>query len=237
MLKDQFPLDRTFKKGFVYLAPSLTYTAPFPEEKIVSNVVDTTYTILSKPEGKFSFGFELGWYHSFENPIFFHYLEGGIGYRSFKGSSNIDLTKAWDGFSINSAGIEDYTLTHLSAVFRAIRASQLGKFTFFTYGPGINYDYHLSDNRNIASTQFKETEQDQKLQLHFQIGFGIRLTESIVFLPQLEIPLVEVFPTGKWEASHNFAENKLYPLLLSFKFMLLRKDPMNCNAPPAPKGF
>ena len=200
-------------------------------------MADTTYTINTIPDGKFSFGAEIGWYHSFENPIFFHYLEGGIAYRSFKGAADIDLTKAWDSISITSSGTEEYTVTQLSGVFRAIRAKQLGKFTFFTWGPGINFDYHLSDNRNIASAAFENTQQDMKLQLHLQLGFGFRMTERIIFLPQLEIPLFEGYPTGKWIATHAFAENDLYPLVLSFKIMLLRKDLLNCNAPPAPKGY
>ncbi len=230
-------MERTFKNGFIYAAPALTYTAPFPEEEIIKKVEDTTYTITTKPDGKFSFGIEAGWYHSFENPRFFHYLEGGIAYRSFKGAADIDLTTAFDSISGTASGTEEYTLTSLSGIFRIVRASQMGKFTFFTWGPGINFDYHLSDNRNIDSDAFEETQQDMKLQLHFQFGVGFRLTESVIFLPQIEIPLAEAYPTGKWEATNAFAENHLYPLLISFKVMLLRKDLMNCNAPEIPKGF
>jgi len=237
MQRDQFPLDRTFKNGFIYFAPALTYTAPFPESEIKKQVVDTTYVINSQPNGKFSFGIELGWYHSFENPIFFHYLEGGVAYRSFAGSSDISLSKEYDNVVLLSRGKQDYKVEHLSGVFRAIQSKQLGKFTFFTWGPGLNFDYHLTDNRNINSDVFEKTQQDLKMQFHLQLGFGFRMTEKIIFLPQLEIPLLEAYPTGKWEATHAFAENHLYPLVLSFKIMLLRNDPMNCNAPEIPKGF
>lgn len=132
---------------------------------------------------------------------------------------------------------QSYSVQHVSALFRAIRASQLGKFTFLTYGPGLNFDYHLKDNREINLVGFENSNQDYKLQAHFQLGIGIRMTEQVIFLPQIEIPLMEAYPSGKWQAAHNFAENQLYPLLFQFKIILLRKDLMNCNAPTIPKGY
>jgi len=235
--KDQFPLDRTFKNGFIYFAPAISYTVPFPEKTTEQRIEDTTYSITSIPGGKVSFGLEMGWYHSFENPIFFHYLELGAAYRSFRGSSEVELTKAWDQIEITGNDEGDYNLQTASVLVRAVRATQLGKFTFLTYGPGLNFDYHLNDNRAYASEIFDTPEQEMKLQAHFQLGLGIRMTEKVIFLPQIEVPILEAYPTGKWEASQAYTENNLYPLLFSFKIILLREDLMNCNAPPAPKGF
>ena len=235
MLRDQFPLDRQFKNGFVYFAPAITYTAPFPENETQKMVLDTTFAIQSALSGKIAYGIEVGWYHSFENPIFFHYLEGGINYRVFKGSSQIAYEKRWQGESVSSTGTSSYSIDQVGASFRAIRAPQIGKYTFLTFGPGINFDYHLSDNRKVLTGVFEEEKQEMKLQLHFQFGLGIRMTESLIFLPQVEIPLAEAYPTGKWYPMHDFAQNNLYPVLFQFKFILLRKDLMNCNAPSLQK--
>jgi len=232
MSKDQFPLSREFKNGFFYLAPGITYTLPGAENSETFQVADTTYTIQGTPKlGRISFAVEAGWYHSFENPRFFHYLEGGIAYRRFSGSNEIERTVAFDSLIASTTEEGSYRIDQLSAVVRAIRVNQLGKFTFLTYGPGLNLDYHLSDDRDALITGAESPQQDLKLQLHFQIGIGLRLTEQLIFLPQLEVPLLEAYPGGKWTPSHSFAEAYHYPFLLSFRFMFLRKDLMNCNAP------
>lgn len=232
MSRDQFPLNREFKNGFFYLAPGITYTFPSGESSESFTIVDTTYTISSNPQhGNIRYAFEAGWYHSFDNPRFFHYIEGGVAYRSFSGSSDIERTVAWDSVSVSQTEEASYQINQISGLFRAIRAKQLGKYTFLTYGPGLNFDYHLSDNREALIAGSESPNQDLKLQFHFQIGIGIRLTEGLIFQPQIELPIIEGFPTGKWTPSHEFAENFHYPFLLSFKFMFLRKDLMNCNAP------
>jgi len=232
MSRDQFPLNREFKNGFFYLAPGITYTFPADESTEQFQIVDTSYTITSNPQhGNIGYAFEAGWYHSFDQARFFHYIEGGVAYRSFSGSSEIERAVAWDSIRFSETEEVSYRVTQISGLFRAIRANQLGKFTFLTYGPGLNFDYHLSDDREAQITGSESPAQDLKLQLHFQIGIGIRLTENLIFQPQIELPILEGYPTGKWTPSHEFAENYHYPFLFSFRLMFLRKDLMNCNAP------
>ena len=232
MSKDQFPLSREFKNGFFYLAPGITYTVPFSEGSFSNQILDTTYTHNSIPQfGSISYAFEAGWYHSFENPRFFHYLDAGVAYRKFRGSSEFERIKEWESNRFSQVAGSDYALDHISAVLRIIRSQQLGKFTFLTFGPGINFDYHLSDERSNAPFVDGVVDGKYKAQLHLQLGIGIRLTERLIFQPQLELPLVDVVPQDGLQPAHQYIDGKHYPLLLSFRFMFLRKDLMNCNAP------
>lgn len=213
----------------------LTYTYPFSSQETELNLADTTYKINSSPTGRFRYGLEVGWYHSFENPYFFHYLEAGVAYRSFSGETEWEVDKSWNNSSLRGSGNSDYQLDILSANIRFIRAPQLGKYTFLTFGPGLNFDYHLNDDRSPNPFSPEDYSQEYKLQAHFQLGFGIRLSHRLIFLPQIEVPLFEGYPEGKWIASQEFFGNQLYPLSFQLKFFFLRQDPINCNAPPAPE--
>lgn len=231
--RDQFPLNREFKNGFFYLAPALTYTLPYSEGSFSNQQFDTTYTFISSPQaGSISYAFEIGWYHSFEKPRFFHYLEGGLAYRKFNGNSEFEFRKEWDAEKFSQFSNDSYQIEQLTAVIRIIRSQQLGKFTFLTYGPGINFDYHLNDNRDGSPFVGGDVgRQSYKAQLHLQLGVGFRLTEKLIFQPQIELPLLELLPMGDWHPVNQYVEGEHYPFLLSFRFMFLRKDLMNCNAP------
>ena len=115
--RDQFPLDRSFKNGFLYAAPAVGYTYPFPEAESERQILDTSFQLRSRAEGKFGYGLEVGWYHSFENPYFFHYLEIGLGYRSFSGSSEVVLEKAWNGQRVSNSATIDYTINQLKELY------------------------------------------------------------------------------------------------------------------------
>jgi len=239
--RDQFPLNREFKNGFFYIAPGITYTLPYADYSTVLredlNIAgfDTTVTYYVLPKaGNISYAFELGWYHSFENPRFFHYMDFGLAYRKFSGNSEFELLKEWDTGSSNQKAESSFELDQITGVIRIIRSQQLGKFTFFTFGPGLNFDYRINDNRNETPFFTYNQERDLweifNLQLHLQLGVGFRLTERLIFQPQLELPLLEILPAELHPVTrYEYGEH--YPFLLSFRFMFLRKDLMNCNAP------
>ena len=232
MSRDQFPLNREFKNGFIYFAPGITYTLPLSEGSFSNQVVDTTYTHTSNPKGgSISYAFELGWYHTFENPVFFHYIDAGIAYRKFRGNSEFERSATWESNRFSETAESSYNIDQITGVIRIIRSQQLGKFTFFTFGPGLNFDYHLNDDRSVSPFVEGVVDRRYKAQIHLQMGLGIRLTERLIFQPQLELPILDVIPQDGISPAHQYIDGTHYPLLLSFRFMLLRKDLMNCNAP------
>jgi hypothetical protein len=232
MSKDQFPLSREFKNSFIYVAPGLTYTIPIAEGELLFNVIDTNINHYTRPqEGVISYAFEIGWYHTFERPRFFHYLDAGIAYRKFIGNSEFELEKTWDGGQLSQTADGRYDVAQITGVFRLIRSQQLGKFTFLTFGPGINFDYQLSDNSSNSPFLENYLDDANRGHLHLQVGLGLRLTEKLIFQPQIELPILEFYTLGDLVPEHEFYNSKHYPILLSFRFMFLRKDLMNCNAP------
>ncbi|MEX2380579.1 MAG: hypothetical protein WD530_07530, partial [Vicingaceae bacterium] len=84
--KDIFPLNREFKRGGLYIAPHATFTLGDKNEDTYRHL-DSTYDFSIDGKGKFGYGLEVGWFHSFKNARLIHYLEAGVAYRVFKGKA------------------------------------------------------------------------------------------------------------------------------------------------------
>lgn len=234
--RDIFPLNREFKNGGFYLSPLLTYSYG-PSTKNEQRFNDTLYQYELSELGKLGYGLELGWFQSFENPILVHYVEGGLSYRRFSGTVEHkgELTLP-DFTQLNYYSKNEFTIQTVSASFRAVHAKQLGQLSFLNLALGANVNYLLSKNYSRKGEYPTDPTQekfpsDLHAQLHFQVGVGLRLTEKIILVPHLEIPLVNVYPTDDLFPPFTFFDADTFPLIVGFKLMFLRKDPFNCNAP------
>lgn len=231
--KDIFPLNREFKRGGLYIAPHATYTLGNNNEDTYTNL-DTTYDYSIDGKGKFGYGLEVGWFHSFKNARLIHYLEAGVAYRVFKGKAEHsgELTTLSDRQPFESEN--EFSNQYLVASFRASNATQLGRMTYLSTALGLNYNYLLADDYEKSSPypHFEEEFQaDQSLQLHLQIGIGMRLSRMLIAIPYIESPLLTAIPEGDIKPSFTYFSTDYQPFIIGIKFLLLREDPENCNAP------
>lgn len=236
LTKDIFPLNIEFKNGGFYLSPLLTYSYG-PETKNDLNFNDTLYQYRLNELGQLRYGIELGWFQSFENPLLVHYVEGGISYRRFDGNVEHDGELLLpDLTELNFTSTNNFSMQTIAASFRAVHVKQLGKMSFLNLGLGTNVNYLLSSKyeRKGMYPVDKSTEKfpsELHVQLHFQAGIGLRLTEQVLFVPHIEIPFVNAYPTDDLFPPFTFFNGDTFPVLMGFKLMFLRKDPFNCNAP------
>lgn len=236
LTKDIFPLNREFKNGGFYISPLLTYSYG-PETKNELNINDTLYQYRLNELGQLKYGIEIGWYQSFENPLLVHYMEGGLSYRRFDGNVEHegdlilpDLTE------INFSSTNNFRIQTITASFRAVHAKQLGQLSFLNLAFGTNVNYLISSKYKRTGNYplDKSTEEfpsELQVQLHFQAGIGLRLTEQILFVPHVEIPFANAYPIDVVFPPFRFFDGDTFPVLMGFKLMFLRKDPFNCNAP------
>jgi kynurenine 3-monooxygenase len=236
--KDIFPLSREYKNGFFYLAPSLTYTIPtaadfFEGEARFLVPTEGLANREGSHTGKFGYGLELGWYHSFEQRYFFNWLEAGVAYRMFAGEADLETGDPTNALAATTSAQTSFNSHQGVAVLRAIRADQLGKFTFLTTGLGINGNYVFSESfdRDPDYAPFAEPVQDDIFgQVHFQLGVGFRMAEKLLLIPSVEVPVVNVYPDFR-SPTLTYFNGEYLPLIFSLRFMFLRNDPLNCNAP------
>lgn len=231
---DVFPLNREFYPNGFYIAPALTYNFPWQEESGEFQVSDSLYQYENLGSGKFSYGFELGMYQTFKKAILIDYIEGGVTYRRFEGKGEHDGTLQTSDTTSRFSSNNTFSYTQIGGVFRAVRADQLGRYTFLNTAIGVNAGYRLSHETESSTLYPNAYENEPKelfTQAHFQIGLGIRLTELVLFIPSIEVPFMNLTPFEPLDPRFDAIGNKRHPVLFSLKFMFLKKDPMNCNAP------
>lgn len=231
--KDIFPLNREFKSGGFYLAPQATVSIGNFEEGQYQNQ-DTTYNYEVTGRGKWGYGLELGWFHSFKNSRFIHYLDAGVAYRLFKGAAEHEgELSTLNGQRLYQSDNE-FSNQYLVASLRASNATQLGKLTYLSTALGLNYNYLIADDYQRETTYPAFEEEflaDQSLQLHLQMGIGMRMSRQLIAIPYIESPLLTVIPTDDINPAFPFFSARYQPFIIGIKFLFLREDPMNCNAP------
>ena len=198
------------------------------------SVLDTAYQYEVTGSGKFGYGIEGGWFHSFENPRLFHFIEASAAYRVFRGQADHQGTLFNTLESTDFASKNTYDVQMLVASARAVNVKQLGKFSFLTTALGANFNYKLSDSYKRSSEYPLDRENfidDMTLQLHFQIGFGMRLSRQLLMIPTIETPFITAYPIEELSPAFPFFDARYQPIIIGLKFMILREDPANCNAP------
>jgi hypothetical protein len=233
--KDLFPLNRNYASSNFYVSPALTHNFVFETTDGSYQSNDSLYTYNASAKGRLAFGFEIGLYQAFKRPNVFHYFEGGLAFREFKGEeSHEGILQLASNTSRNFSSENTFTNQYLNATFRGVRADQLGKFTFLHSAIGFNANYLLSSNQERSSfypNQFEKQDRELNVQAHLQIGIGVRLTELIVFIPNLEVPFQNFLDFEPLESRIPSFSSKHQAVLINFKFLFLRKAPENCNTP------
>jgi len=232
-IKDVFPLNREFKRGGLFIEPQATISFGNKDENDFQSS-DSLYKYTEEGRGKFGYGLEVGWFHSYKNPMLIHYIEFAAAYRFLQGEARHEGTLNHLGGMHSFESKNNFKNQYLTASFRATNATQLGDFTYLSTSLGLNYNYLLSSkyDREIAHPAFEEKFHDEhSLQLHLKIGVGFRLSRQLVAVPSIETPLLSLLPTDNFNPALPFYHTKYHPVYIGIKFMFLRDDPLNCNAP------
>lgn len=233
MNRDEFPLTREFKKGGFYVSPLATFS--FGSKKTGSySIADTTYDYEVAGRGKLAYGIELGWFHSFKQPRLIHLIEAGLSYRVFKGEAEHEGTLS------NPIGTElfksDNTFSnqYIVASVRAVNTKQWGKKSFLYTSLGANFNYEIAnsyDRSSVYPLSDEEFLNETSLQIHLQVGVGFRISRQMIIMPTIETPLLTILPTDGINPAFPFFSTNYQPIIIGLRFMFIREDPMNCNAP------
>ena len=231
--KDIFPLKQQFKNGGFYIFPHANYSIGNKEDGELS-FSDTTYSFEVTGQGKFGYGLELGWFHSFEKPSLIHYVEGGVSYRLFKGDAEHDGVLSTPTGTTNFKSDNTFDAQLLVASFRLVNVQQLKKYSFFSTALGFNYNYKIGEKYTRSSAYPLTDEKfipESMAQVHLQFGIGFLESEKFLFVPTIETPILTAYPTDDLNPAFSFFSAKYHPIMIGLKILFLREDPINCNAP------
>jgi len=249
---DVFPLDPDFKLNGWFGALGGTYMFPIRsgEESYYSNqqfndtTLETFSEYKSKPSGKLGFYLELGWFHSFLNPKFFHFLDVGLSYRQYKGAESFE-GDYWNvitdstGNSINSpitnvVSEDNYNDQIVSLVANLTHHFHFSRYGFIQNTIGLNTDYFFSSSRS-GGADFPGYEAkfpaEIQAQLHYRFGVGWKATPTLLIIPSIELPILTAYPFDDFKSSLPYFTTRHYPILFSVRFMFLRKVSEDCVVP------
>lgn len=235
-----FPLSREFKKSGFSISPLATISFGNKSNlKTFSDDAGFEWEYVEIGRGTWNGGVELGWFKTFEGYQIGDYFEGSLSYRRFSGVHNLEETNIKVPSGSALLAFKEYKnswrFETITAAVRIIDIALQKPTSFLTWGIGANYDYIIASrfDSDLPQGFLNEKPFDNKhaVRVHFQIGYGFKMTKHLFLIPTLETPLLTVLPASSLNPAIQFLDVNYQPLIIGLKFMFLRKDPVNCNAP------
>lgn len=213
------------------MAPGFTYMAPGKNQEHSILLEEEEFKFESRPKGSLRYMLQAGYYHTFKEERFFDFVEGGLSFKILRGTEEYSYLNR--DVPVDPEEYSKFEDQYAGLFVRATKVFQFSDHTFFTASLGLNGEYLFNQNRD--TNHFFATDPvmpDEKMvQAHLQIGFGIKVTDQILVIPSLETPILNILPFEDGKSTLPYFNSRYRPILLTFKIMFLRPDPLNCNAP------
>jgi len=235
-----FPLSREFKKSGFSISPLATISFGNKSDlKLFANAAGFKWEHIEVGRGTWNGGVELGWFKTVEGYQIGDYFETAISYRRFSGVHYLEETNINVPSGSTLAGFKEYEnswrFETITVAVRIIDIALQKPSSFLTWGVGVNYDYLLANRFNSDWPQGFSNEKPMDnmhaVKVHLQVGYGFKMTKHLFLIPTVETPLLTVLPSSSLNPAIQFLDVQYQPLVIGFKFMFLRKDPVNCNTP------
>ncbi|MFB6307255.1 MAG: hypothetical protein ABEH43_09765 [Flavobacteriales bacterium] len=226
--KTLFPKDGTYKMSGWHVAPGMTYS--------LTRIGERSETINPNDEGSFQATFnpggEIGWYleggrfHILKNLKFFNYFDYSLGVKQLKGKEAFEAipNTSLDGDEYIGKGA--FNDVYVTASANISKNFQIADRDFIQTSIGVNADYNLFGSRSkegyIDGMELSKPP-DFMGQLHFKLGYGMKVSEKVFIIPSLETPIMNI---QKWENGKSTLEHfssRYRPLIFSLRILWLKE--------------
>jgi hypothetical protein len=166
------------------------------------------------------------------------YWDWGLGVKLYGGKENtlLEYTDATGKNVISSeAGEGKFYNTYASA---HVTAHKIVYFKnpkiFIDNGLGVNFDYRIiQGSQKYEGVHFPENERFQKdaaVQLHYDLGFGIKLKRGSYFIPSVSTPILGFYEWNGGTPAIKWFSSDYWPITVKAKFIFLFKQKSKgCN--------
>jgi len=226
---DIFPKSLKYKSTGWYAGPGVTYmyAGLSPKRiKVVDNQVDTFWTVDLEPAGKVGQSFEIGRYMVLEYSKWFKYMDYGLAYASRRGKEK------WEENILAAPSSETVTLfsdetswsTHsISGRFTLNNISEYRGKYFLQNSIGVNLDYNVlvwDDRFRVPSIGNTLTPKGKlNFQLHYKVGFGIKVKKRTLIIPTLETPIFNLLPFNTWLGDVGYFNSRYRTLIFGVRIL------------------
>ena len=234
---DIIPLDGKAKRIGWYVAPGITYTLPRfknSEEELYRNA-DTSYTATYDPNGRIGIYAEAGLAWFTRDPVIVDYFDLGLAYKNLRGSESYESTLVRGDSSATFTGDGTFAERFLTLHFNANKFIQTRDYQFVQLSLGANADYRLGssyDHTGDPVLNRHDFPPDLIGQVHFKVGYGFKLTGSLILVPAIETPVFSIVPEDQGFGKLQWFSSTYRPLILSVRFLFLRaRNGFDCPPP------
>jgi hypothetical protein len=228
--KPLFPVeDIKYKLSGWYAGVGATYNFAYPNNENNNYNLSDSSKIISNfsASGKPGFLVEGGRYTmTYSNYV--PYIDYGIIFKMFGGGQDYTgyevSTDNSDTISSvsNSATYNNY---YVSAQFNANNVIRVSEFGFVQNSLGVNFDYSVINTLKGTYPTLPNTKTSVdvfSIQLHYKIGYGLRIDKRHFLIITLETPILTVFPWDDGKSTIAMLNSRYRPVMLSFRLMFLR---------------
>lgn len=203
------------------------------------------YTI--DPSGKPGFFAEVGLAHFPKKrskislalkTVLVSYYDWGIGFKYLGGqeTTTINYYNSLGELSSTDQGKGEFYNGYLYGRFTLHKNINLSKKFFIDNGLGANFDFRLLDGNKgyegVTSPEEQSFHKPLVAQLHYDLGFGIKLNRRSYLIPGVQVPIVGLYEWRGGCAALKWYNSNYVPLLAHIKFIyLFEKKVKGCNTP------
>jgi hypothetical protein len=240
--KDIIPLEGQAKRIGWFVSPGITWMhtrIKNSEEEVFRNA-DTSYRATYDPAGRIGFYLEGGltWYT--RDPVVVDYFDAGFAYKNLRGSESFEGNLMRGDSLAPLAGEGTFAERQLTFNINANKFIQTGAHQFVQLSLGANVDHRLSNDLEHTGDPLlneREFPPDLIAQAHFKLGYGFKLTGTLIMIPTLESPIFSITPKDQGFGQLQWFSSRYRPLIFTVRFLFLRaRNGFDCPPPIRNKG-
>lgn len=225
--RDFMPKKPQYHLGGWQFAPGVTYSPSLflKRTQDLNSIGDSTFVAETNGGGRPGWYAELGRYRMVEKLYVIRMIDYGVAYKSFAGNEKFEnyINTSDAKLPLNS-GKSKWRDHIASAYFNASHLKQVSKYHTLINSIGVKVDYHFiqsRDNQQTAPAQ-QEFTGPLNVQLHYKIGYGIKLRGNWLMVPSLETPIFNIWNFTNGIPGVKAFSSTYQPFILSLKFMMFR---------------
>lgn len=236
--KDKNKDDKVRPFGLqVQIGPTYSFAKPDSKNETIQAGSDSVgnYQYTHDPKGRVGVFGEIGFVHFNMNSAnysfgrIYDYIDYGVGVKILGARESTLLEKVTPGGTLlESARGEGKTMNGNVFVRFGIHKLQYlnkTKNIFLDHSLGLNGDFRVfGGSIAYSSPVIGSTQQFSKeftMNLHYSIGFGIRLAKGKYLVPGIQLPLLGFFDGYGVTPRYHWFSSQYYPVLFSIKYIHL----------------
>ncbi len=236
--------DEKLDKGW-FFGLGLTFMLPYLKNNETVNFTDTlnqsySQTYVAQPTGKIGFYAEIGMF-KINNRRIINYHDFGLSYKWFRGGEDFESTTLLNNnpYLITST-VGSYSDHALSLHYNIGHSYDMNSKTFLVNSLGLNADYFIIKSRSNGGTILNSPQQfvsDFVGEIHYMFGVGFKTGKRLIIMPTIQTPIFAIYEFNHVKSTHNYFNTRSRPIILSVRFMILKKTSTSCPKVYDPMGI